>query len=182
MIRPPAGRAGLRGPITATLLAAALGAAAAAEVVAQTVYGTPEVGTSELRGPAIGARLGIEVVGGMDVVGQALLFFPDEEGVADPGVGVRRSLWHGSLNVLYVFDRSRGLAPYVGAGVRYGRASLSVVVDGLRARDVRGGFSPNVLGGARLPRLPGHPFVEYRSGGGGGWVLTAGAHLALRSG
>lgn len=151
-----------------------------ADASAQSMYASPELGVSKHRGPAAGARVGLPVFGGLDLVAQGLVFFPDEEQTADPGVAVDRSLWHASLNAIYVFDRSRAFAPYVGVGGRYGRSTLSIVVDGLRARAVDARFSPNVLGGVRLPRLPGTPFVEYRSGGGGGWVLTAGGSWTFR--
>ena len=167
--------------VVASFFATSTPAPWAREAHGQIVYAGPEIGGSQRRGPTVGARVGLEVIGGFDVVGQLLVFFPEEAGVAEPAVDVSRSLWHGSTNLMYVFDRGRAVAPYVGAGVRYGRASLSVVVDGLRAADVRDGFSANVLGGIRLPRLPGRPFLEYRGRGGGGWVLTAGASVVLAS-
>ena len=162
-----------------TAAAAVLTLMTAHAAQAQTLYGTPEFGVSQHRGPAFGARAGLRVAGGLDIVAQGLVFAPDEEQTADPGVDVDRSLWHGSLNAIYVFDRSRALAPYVGVGVRYGRSTLAIVVDGVRARGINAGFFPNVLGGVQLPRIPGRPFVEYRGGGDGGWVLTGGGSWTL---
>ena len=171
-----------RAYLVATLLAATLiQLGTPGSAFGQALYATPEVGTSQRRGPALGARLGAQLVGGLDVVGQALVFFPEEDGVADPGVGVSRTSWHASANLLYFFDRDRPIAPYVGVGLRYGRATLEVIVDGLRAREVADGFATNLLGGVSLPRLPGRPFVEYRGGGTGGWVLTGGARIPLGS-
>jgi opacity protein-like surface antigen len=142
-------------------------------VEAQRLYATPEAGWSDLRGLTVGARVGAEIVGGLDLTLQGLLFFPDESGVADPGVGVERSAWQTSANAIYVFDRTRGMAPYVGGGLRYGASSLTLVVDDLRASRRQEGFGTNLLGGVRLPHLPGHPFLEVRFGDDT-WTLTFG--------
>jgi len=161
----------------ATLLAAlALGPQ---ESAAQQWYATPEVGWSDLRGITVGGRVGAEVIGGLDLIAQGLVFFPDESGVADPGVAVSRSAWQLSTNAIYVFDRARALSPYVGAGLRYGAADLTVVADGLRASRGQSGFGTNLLGGVRFPRLPAAPFVEVRFGDET-WVLTGGVLLGFR--
>jgi len=147
-------------------------------VIAQTPYATPVVGWSEHRGPVFGGRVGAELVGGLDVLAQIHVFFPDESGVADPGVLVARSAWHVGVAALYVFDRSRWLSPYAGAGGRRASATLTLTVDGLRAREHRSGFDVYPLGGVRFPHLPGQPFAELE-GGDGGWTLTAGARWVL---
>ena len=67
--------------------------------VPQTLYATPEAGWSEFRGITLGARIGAELMGGLDVVGQGLVSFPDVDGVADPGVSVDRSAWQVSGNL-----------------------------------------------------------------------------------
>jgi opacity protein-like surface antigen len=175
-------RARTRASFTAASCLALAGLGTASPLTAQGFYATPEAGLSEHRGMTIGGRVGHPVVAGLDLVAQGLIFFPDENGVADPGVAVTRSAWHTSLNALYFFDRTRGFAPYVGVGLRYGRASLSVIVDGLRAAEVDSGVSRNILGGAQINRLPGRPFIEYRTGGPGGWILSAGGHFALSPG
>lgn len=156
-------------------------AAGAGEAAAQQWYATPEAGWSDLRGIAVGGRVGAKVVGGLDLVGQGLVFFPDESGVGDPGVAVDRSAWQLSTNAMYVFDRSRVLSPYVGAGVRYGASDLTVVVDGLRASREQSGFGMNFLGGVRFPRIPAAPFVEVRFGDDT-WTLTGGVLVGLLSG
>lgn len=146
--------------------------------VTQTLYATPEAGWSEFRGITLGARIGAELMGGLDVVGQGLVSFPDEDGVADPGVSVDRSAWQVSANLLYVFDRSRAVAPYVGVGIRYAQTRLSVVVDGLRASRGRGGTDANLLGGLLFKELPGLSFLEFR-GGRGPWLFTGGGRWAI---
>jgi opacity protein-like surface antigen len=155
--------------------------ARAHEAAGQQWYATPEAGWSDLRGITVGGRAGVEVVGGLDLVGQGLVFFPDESGVGDQGVAVDRSAWQLSTNAIYVFDRRRALSPYVGAGVRYGASDLTVVVDGLRASRGQSGFGTNFLGGVRFPRLPAAPFVEVRFGDET-WTLTGGVLLGLLSG
>lgn len=152
-----------RRALTAVVLAGAL-VVGPTHLEAQQRYVTPEAGWSALRGLTIGGRAGTSVIAGFDVALQGLVHFPDESGVADPGVDVARNSWQLSANAMYVFDRSRSLAPYVGGGVRYGSASLALVVDGVRASRALDGFGTNVLGGVRFPRLPGHPFVEVRWG------------------
>ena len=147
--------------------------------IAQSVYVSPEGGWSERRGLALGARIGSELVRGLEVVGQGLVFFPDESALGDPGVGVRRTAWQAAANLLYVFDPTRALSPYVGVGARYGRATLTIVVDDLRAKDRASGVDPHLLGGLRLPRLPASPFIEVR-GGDGGWTMTFGGRWLLR--
>ena len=72
------------------------------------------------------------------------------------------------------------LLGYVGAGGRYGSASLTLVVDGMRASRKQDGFGTNVLGGVRFPRLPGHPFAEVRWGDET-WTLTFGVLPRLGS-
>lgn len=156
-----------------------LSVAAVSPGAAQSLYVSPEGGWSERRGLALGARVGSELVRGLEVVGQGLVFFPDEDALGDPGVDVRRSAWQVAGNVLYVFDPARAISPYVGAGVRYGRATLTIVVDDLRARDRATGIDPHLLGGVRLPRLPASPFVEVR-GGDGAWTMTFGGRWLLR--
>jgi len=156
-------------------------AATAGEVAAQRWYATPEAGWSDLRGLAVGGRVGAEVLGGLDLVGQGLVFFPEESGVGDPGVAVDRSAWQLSSNAIYVLDRTRILSPYLGVGVRYGTTDLTVIVDGLRASRGQSGFGTNVLGGVRFPRLPADPFVEVRFGDDT-WTLTGGVLLGLLSG
>ena len=151
-----------------------------APLAGQAVYATPEAGWSERRGLALGGRVGSEVLTGLEVVAQGLVFFPDEETVGDPGVDVSRTAWQAAVNLIYLFDPNRALAPYVGAGVRYGRSSLTIVVDDLRARDRRAGVDPHLLGGLRLPRLPASPFIEVR-GGDGAWTATVGGRWEIRS-
>ena len=148
-------------------------------VEGQQLYATPEAGWSDLRGLTVGGRVGAVVVAGLDVAVQGLLHFPDESGVADPGVDVDRSSWQASANAMYVFDRTRVLAPYVGVGLRYGSASLTLVVDDLRASREVDGFGTNLLGGVRFPGLPAHPFVEVRWGDET-WTLTFGVLPSLR--
>jgi opacity protein-like surface antigen len=164
----------------AVAAAAALTIGSASKLQGQQLYATPEVGWSDLRGVTVGGRAGVAVVAGLDVALQGLLYFPDESGVADPGVGVDRSAWQVSTNALYVFDRTRAIAPYVGAGVRYGKASLTLVVDGVRASREQGDLGANVLGGVRFPRLPAHPFLEVRWGDET-WTLTVGVLPKLRA-
>lgn len=154
MIRPFVAALGLVGVLLA----------GSTHIEAQQRYATPEAGWSALRGLTVGGRAGTAVVAGFDLALQGLVHFPDESGVADPGVDVTRNSWQVSANAMYVFDRSRALAPYLGGGVRYGSASLALVVDGVRASRALEGFGTNVLGGVRFPRLPGHPFVEVRWG------------------
>ena len=77
-----------------------------------------------------------------------------------------------------VFDRSRSLAPYVGVGLRYGRAGISLVVDQLRATEIRSGFGANLIGGIRLPALPAEPFIEYRAGDEQ-WTVTGGVRWSI---
>ena len=136
-----------------------LGSAVGAPAAAQHLYATPEVGWTELRGATIGGRVGLHVVGGLELVGQALLFFPDEDGVADPGLAVSRGSWQLNGNVLYHFDPSRAIPPYAGLGMRYARAHLSLPVDGLRSTSTRAGWKPNLILGVRLPRLPADPLA-----------------------
>lgn len=169
----PHGVRSLAAPVGVAGLVVLLLVGLPARIDGQQLYATPEAGWSDLRGFTVGARAGAAVVGGLDVVLQGLVYFPDESGVADPGVDVARSSWQASANAMYVFDRSRGIAPYVGAGVRYGVASLTLVVDGLRASRRTDGFGTNVLGGVRFPRLPAHPFAEVRWGDET-WTLTVG--------
>jgi opacity protein-like surface antigen len=159
------------GAVAAAVALALVGGSDAVE--AQRLYATPEAGWSDLRGSTVGARVGAEIVGGLDLAMQGLLFFPDESGIADPGVRVERSAWQMSANVIYVFDRTRGIAPYVGGGLRYGASSLTLVVDEQRASRRQDGFGTNLLGGVRLPRLPGHPFLEVRFGDDT-WTLSFG--------
>lgn len=149
-------------------------------VEGQQLYATPEAGWSDLRGFTVGGRAGAAVIGGLDLVLQGLVYFPDESGVADPGVDVDRNSWQVSANAMYVFDRTRGIAPYVGVGGRYGAASLTLVVDGMRASRKQDGFGTNILGGVRFPRLPGHPFAEVRWGDET-WTLTFGVLPRLGS-
>ena len=165
--------------VSALILCVAV-SARADEAAAQQWYATPEAGWSDLRGITVGGRVGAEVVGGLDLVGQGLVFFPDESGVGDRGVAVDRSAWQLSTNAMYVFDRDRPLSPYVGAGVGYGVAGLTVVVDGLRASRGQRGFGTNFLGGIRFPRLPAAPFVEVRFGDET-WTLTGGVLTGLLS-
>lgn len=164
---------------SACRVAVLLSVAGVAPAVAQSVYVSPEGGWSERRGLALGARIGSELVRGLEVVGQGLVFFPDEDALGDPGVEVRRTAWQAAANVMYVFDPERALSPYVGVGARYGRATLTIVVDDLRAKDRASGVDPHLLGGVRLPRLPASPFVEVR-GGDGGWTMTFGGQWLLR--
>ena len=141
-----AGRSRGRAVLLGTMAGAALwgSSVGASPLAAQSWYVSPDVGWSENRRAAVGGRVGVQLVGGLDLVGQALLFRPEQDALGDPGVGVSRGAWQANANALYVFDRTRALAPYVGTGLRYGRARLSVVADGLRSRvssaGVDGGF------------------------------------------
>ena len=155
-----------------------LGSAVGAPAAAQHLYATPEVGWTELWDATIGGRVGLHVVGGLELVGQALLFFPDEDGVADPGVAVSRGSWQLNGNVLYHFHPSRAISPYAGLGMRYARAHLSLPVDGLRSTSIRAGWKPNLILGVRLPRLPADPFLEWKNSNGL-WVVTGGARVRI---
>ena len=147
---------------------------------AQSAYVSPEIGWSQARRLTVGGRIGVEGPAGLDLVGQALVFFPETDAVGDAGVGVSRSAWEGSVNALYLFDRSRTLSPYLGVGVRYGRSRTAVVVDGLRATVDRSGPDLNLILGVVLVRLPGHPFLEWKREPAG-TIATVGVRLALGS-
>ena len=145
---------------------------------AQATYVSPEIGWSQARRFTAGGRIGVELPAGLDLVGQALVFFPETDAVGDTGVDVSRSAWEAGLNALYRFDRSRTLSPYLGVGVRYGRSRTEVVVDGLRATVDRSGPDLNLLLGVVLVRLPAHPFLEWKREPSGS-VTTVGVRLAL---
>ncbi len=169
----------LRGASAAIACLLVAFAACVAEGAAQTLYGGPEGGWSDLRRYTLGARLGAEVVGDFDIVGQALLHFPEEGLLADPGVAVARRAWQSSLALLWTFDRARRLAPYIGAGFMYRESHVSVTVDQRRARIARIGFEPVLLGGLRLTRGGTHPFLEIRSAEDS-WMVTFGATFPIR--
>lgn len=155
----------LRILIAVALMAAALIALCSVPASAQSAWLSPTVGWTEIRGFTVGARIGHEVRAGFDVAAQGLLAFPDESGVVGPGSTAKRSSWRTSANLIYTFDRTRALSPFVGVGARYGRATLTVVSRGYRSADARGGFGHDLFGGVRLPRLPYTPWVEYRRSG-----------------
>lgn len=157
----------------ASVLAMGMSLLGSGDAAAQAAWASPEIGWSEIRGLTVGARVGRELVGGLDIVMQSLWHFPDETGIVDPGASAQRSSWQASANLTYAFDRTRPISPYVGLGTRYGRATLTVVSGGYRAGQVRTGFGVNYLGGVRLPRLPWTPWIELR-GGEELWTLTGG--------
>ena len=139
-----------------------------------------EVGWSESRRGGVGARVDWNFWDQAHLVGQGLLFFPDESGFADPGVGVDRKSWQLNANLIYDLDRRR-IYVYGGGGVSYGEGSLTLNVDGVEATATNESWAGNLLLGFRRPTGTWRPYAEgkiefWRDGE---WVITSGIAVPL---
>ncbi|MEQ9401275.1 MAG: hypothetical protein RJQ04_19065 [Longimicrobiales bacterium] len=159
-------------------------AAARGQAPVLDAFVAPQAGWSEFRRLVVGGQAGLRLLGGLEVAGEGLLFFPDEASATERGVHVDRNAWQLNAHLLYSFDRTRRLIVYAGPGASWARNTRSVVVDGVRSRLELTGWAATVLFGARWPRPYGEPFAEWRTEltRESQWVVTAGVRLALPGG
>ncbi len=146
---------------------------------AQDTFVAPQGGWSEFRRLTLGGQVGQRLVGGLEVMVEGLVFFPEQAESTTARVFVSRSAWQANTALLYAFDRTRRAIPYVGVGASYAKNSRTVVVDGVRARLAVTGWTPTAIIGLRVPRGGVTPFVEWRNElrRDNQWVVVGGVRL-----
>ena len=121
----------------------------------------------------VGARAVVDlarVTNGLEAIGSFDYFFPDQP------LGADINYWEINANLAYVFQGVPGLAPYLGGGLNFAHASVSVDALGIPIGASNTELGLNLLGGARLNLGPVTPFGELRIelGGGEQFVIAGG--------
>jgi len=121
----------------------------------------------------IGARAVLDLAqlsSGLEAIGSFDYFFPEQP------LGADINYWEINANLAYVFQGLPSLAPYVGGGLNFAHASVSVDALGIPIGASNTELGLNLLGGARFNMGPVQPFGEMRIelGGGEQFVIAGG--------
>lgn len=121
----------------------------------------------------IGARAVVDLTpltNGLEAIGSFDYFFPDQP------LGADINYWEINANLAYVFKGVPSLAPYLGGGLNFAHASVSVDALGVPVGGSNTELGLNLLGGARMNLGPVQPFGELRIelGGGEQFVIAGG--------
>ena len=121
----------------------------------------------------IGARAVVDLTpftNGLEAIGSFDYFFPDQP------LGADINYWELNANLAYVFQGVPSVAPYLGGGLNFAHASVSVDALGIPVGASQTKLGLNLLGGARLNMGPVTPFGELRIelGGGEQFVIAGG--------
>ncbi|MEZ4417990.1 MAG: hypothetical protein R3E10_19705 [Gemmatimonadota bacterium] len=163
------------------VLIALLACVAAPRAASAQVQVAPEVVHSTVRDYGAGLRVSWSPNRSTWLYAEAVEFFQDESGTADPGVRVDAA--HRQLNAgLIVSGDERTLQPFAGAGGGWFSGRLTLERNGVSATADRSGFLGHLFVGMRMPRPRFTPYGEMKRilNDGGQWVTTFGVAVNLR--
>lgn len=180
-MRRATGVAGTRAGLGLIAVLGSLPLGLAAQEIPFTLYVAPQGAWSENRDFAAGLRVGLELERRVSIVAEGVHFFPGTDGIAEPGVGVSRSVDRASLNVLLTLNPGHRVQIYGGLGMGYLRSRLALTVDGREEGINRRRWVTNRLIGLRasLGRY-GTPFLEWGSEVSRGRPQVWAAGVAIR--
>ena len=124
----------------------------------------------------VGARAMVDLTpltNGLEAIGSFDYFFPDQP------LGADINYWEINANLAYVFRGVPSLAPYLGGGLNFAHASVSIDALGVPVGGSNTELGLNLLGGARMNAGPVQPFGELRVelGGGEQFVIAGGVYF-----